>query len=239
MGAQRRFVIRFTLGDDNVWSSCEDGESFFGLGELEFAELDDAAFRLRQFLSQPLVFRFGFLIVIFSDSNKNFINIIRRCPRSSSHSSLFPCSPRYGRFPGTTVEIVQNEVNNRATPTLISFTQRQRLEGDQAQALIKSNLKNTVRYFKHLLAAKFSSARTETEKFWSLAPIVEDTEAGDGSCAYEVDYLGERKRFSVLEIFSGFFRKVRQIANNWCDYHGGRETGSETSRKIMSSWGIL
>lgn len=69
---------------------------------------------------------------------------------------------------GTTVEIVQNEINNRATPTLVGFTGKRRLEGDQAQSLVKSNLKNSIRAYRHLLGAGAGAEQLEVEQFWSL-----------------------------------------------------------------------
>ncbi len=71
---------------------------------------------------------------------------------------------------GTTVEIVQNEINNRATPTLVTFTSKRRLEGDQAQSLVKSNLKNSIRCYRHLIggAGSASDRQLQIEKFWSL-----------------------------------------------------------------------
>jgi molecular chaperone DnaK (HSP70) len=42
-----------------------------------------------------------------------------------------------------TVEIVQNEVTQRLNPTVVTFTDRQRVEGESAQSLMKGNFKNT------------------------------------------------------------------------------------------------
>ncbi len=97
---------------------------------------------------------------------------------------------------GTTVEIVQNEVNNRTSPSVVGFTKRQRLEADGAQSLIKSNLRNTVRYFKHVLCKKFSDPEIENEQWWALAGL---TQGKNGDCAYEVDYLDEQKTYSVSD----------------------------------------
>ena len=68
---------------------------------------------------------------------------------------------------------MQNEVNNRATPTLVGFGKKQRVEGDAAQSVIKSNLKNTVRYFNHLLARVFSRDKEaiDAQSIWSLCPL--------------------------------------------------------------------
>eukprot|EP00392_Amoebophrya_sp_AT5.2_P006253 g6263.t1 len=125
---------------------------------------------------------------------------------------------------GTTVEIVQNEVNLRQTPTVVGFTHKQRLEGDAAQSLIKSNLKNSVRYFKHLLGKDVPSEVFEQEHFWSLCPLTKATSsrnpAGDSgsSIGFEVSYLGDKKEYSVMQIVAMLLVKIRKIAIKWCNF---------------------
>ena len=41
------------------------------------------------------------------------------------------------------VDIVQNEVSQRKTPTMVGFNDRERLLGDAAATVAKSNVKNT------------------------------------------------------------------------------------------------
>ncbi|CAD7927945.1 unnamed protein product [Amoebophrya sp. A120] len=138
---------------------------------------------------------------------------------------------------GTTVEIVQNEVNNRATPSVIGFTNTQRLEGDKAHGLIKSNLKNSVRYFKHLLqlpssseisnagaaaggaASSADSMLLKNEEFWSLCPLkVVDGVEKAKIVGFEVSYLGDKQVYSVMQIISMLLVKIRHIALKWCSF---------------------
>lgn len=65
------------------------------------------------------------------------------------------------------VDIVQNDVSKRATPSIVGFTDRERLLGDAALSLIRSNAKNSCRNFKHLLGRKLQAPDIETEHFWS------------------------------------------------------------------------
>ncbi|CAK0821967.1 unnamed protein product [Prorocentrum cordatum] len=85
------------------------------------------------------------------------------------------------------VDVVQNEVSKRATPTLASFNDRERMLGDQALAQIRSNAKNTCRNFKHLLGRKLDSPDLEKEHFWSLSKLAE---TDDGFAGYDVNYKG-------------------------------------------------
>ena len=88
------------------------------------------------------------------------------------------------------VDIVQNEVSQRKTPTIVGFNDKDRLLGDAAQTVIKSNLKNSCRNFRHLIKVALESEDVEKEKFWSLANL---EEAEDGCVGYGVNYQGEQK----------------------------------------------
>ena len=49
------------------------------------------------------------------------------------------------------VDVVQNEVSSRKTPTVVGFNDRERLLGDSAQVVQKSNFKNTYSHIFSLL----------------------------------------------------------------------------------------
>mmetsp|Transcript_79931 Transcript_79931/g.226103 ORF Transcript_79931/g.226103 Transcript_79931/m.226103 type:complete len:795 (+) Transcript_79931:59-2443(+) len=112
-----------------------------------------------------------------------------------------------------TIDIVQNEVSQRRTPTLVGFTDRERLLGDGALSQIKSNTKNTCRNFKHLLAQKPDSAGAEAEAFWATARLEEDR---DGGLGFGVNYKGEQAVFSAVEVTAMFLTKLKDITEAWC-----------------------
>mmetsp|Transcript_47806 Transcript_47806/g.86146 ORF Transcript_47806/g.86146 Transcript_47806/m.86146 type:complete len:760 (+) Transcript_47806:57-2336(+) len=111
------------------------------------------------------------------------------------------------------IECVQNEVSQRKTPSLVGFTDRERLLGDSALSQIKSNSKNSCRNFKHLLGLRIDNPATEPEKFWSTCPL---TEAEDGSAGYSVNYKGEAVSFSATQVTAMFLTKLKNIAEAWC-----------------------
>ncbi|CAD7928455.1 unnamed protein product [Amoebophrya sp. A25] len=142
---------------------------------------------------------------------------------------------------GTTVEIVQNEVNSRVTPTVVGFTRKQRLEGDGAQSLIKSNMKNSVRNFKHLLGRQRDDAALKDEEFWSLCPF-RYTEGGSSSSSgpqslgskyktvgFEVSYLGEKTSYTAMQIVGMLLVKIRKIAIKWCNFYAGAENAGDSN----------
>jgi len=111
------------------------------------------------------------------------------------------------------VDLVQNEVSKRATPSLVGFTDRERLLGDTALASIKSNAKNTCRNFKHLLGRPVDASDIEKEHFWSTSPLAT---AEDGFAGYDVNYKGESRNFSAVQITAMYLTKLRQITESWC-----------------------
>lgn len=111
------------------------------------------------------------------------------------------------------VDLVQNEVSKRATPSLVGFTDRERLLGDACLAQIKSNAKNSCRNFKHLLGRALDAPDLEVEKFWSTCPL---TTAADGFAGYDVSYKGEKRVFSAPQVTAAFFTKLREITESWC-----------------------
>lgn len=111
------------------------------------------------------------------------------------------------------VDIVQNEVSKRATPTLVGFTSRERLLGDSALAQIKSNAKNTCRNFKHLLGRKVDAPDLEIEHFWSTSRLCS---TDDGLTGYEVTYKDEPKDVSATQVTAMYITKLKEITEKWC-----------------------
>lgn len=112
-----------------------------------------------------------------------------------------------------TVDIVQNEVSQRRTPSLVGFTDRERLLGDTALSQIKSNVKNTCRNFKHMLGQKLDSKLMEPEAFWQTCRLETDA---DGMAGCGVTYKGESLVFSAVDISAMYFTKLKDITEAWC-----------------------
>lgn len=112
------------------------------------------------------------------------------------------------------VDIVQNEVSKRATPTVVGFTERERLLGDAALAQIRSNAKNTCRNFKHLLGRKVDAPDVQIEHFWSTSKLAE---CEDGHAGYEVMYKNQPRLMSAVEVTAMYITKLRDITEKWCE----------------------
>lgn len=113
------------------------------------------------------------------------------------------------------VDIVQNEVSQRQTPTVVGFNDRERLLGDSASTVMKSNFRNTVRNFRHIMGpSEIVAEQLTREQFWQLAESCEDSD--DGAVGYRVNYRGEEKVYSATQIMGMYLTKMKDTAENWC-----------------------
>jgi L1 cell adhesion molecule like protein len=114
-----------------------------------------------------------------------------------------------GVWKGDGVQIVANEEGNRTTPSYVAFTDSERLVGDPAKAQAARNPANTVYDAKRLIGRKFDDETVkEDQKTWPFKVV----RAKDGAAAVEVDFKGERRRFSPEEVSSMILAKMKQTA---------------------------
>ncbi|WWC66204.1 uncharacterized protein I206_100105 [Kwoniella pini CBS 10737] len=109
------------------------------------------------------------------------------------------------------IDIIVNEVSNRATPSLVSFTARQRHIGEPAKTAETSNFKNTIGSLKRLIGRSLSDPEIEEyEKKYINAQLVDV----NGSAGVKVNYLGEQSEFSYTQLVGAYLGKLRDIAAN-------------------------
>ncbi|KAF8525524.1 heat shock protein [Hysterangium stoloniferum] len=108
------------------------------------------------------------------------------------------------------IDIITNEVSNRATPSLISFGPRQRSIGEAAKTQETSNFKNTVGSLKRLIGRTSSDPEvTEIEKKFINATLVD----ANGTVGVKVNYLGEPTVFTATQLVSTYLGKLKDIAS--------------------------
>ncbi|KAJ7678243.1 heat shock protein 70 family [Mycena polygramma] len=109
------------------------------------------------------------------------------------------------------IDIITNEVSNRATPSLVAFGPKQRAIGEAAKTQETSNFKNTVGSLKRLLGRTLVDPEVqEIEKKFLNATLVDV----QGSVGVEVNYLGEKQSFSATQLVAMYLGKLRDIAAN-------------------------
>ncbi|KAF3904784.1 hypothetical protein ABW20_dc0103122 [Dactylellina cionopaga] len=107
------------------------------------------------------------------------------------------------------VDVITNEVSNRATPSLVGFGPKSRYLGEAAKTQEISNLKNTVGSLKRLAGRTFSDPEIDIEKQYVTAALVDL----NGQVGAKVQYLGESQTFSATALIAMFLTKVKATAS--------------------------
>ncbi|KAF8201078.1 heat shock protein 70 family [Mycena galopus ATCC 62051] len=109
------------------------------------------------------------------------------------------------------IDIITNEVSNRATPSLVAFGPKQRSIGESAKTQETSNFRNTVGSLKRLLGRTLADPEVQqVEKKFLNATLVDVK----GTVGVEVNYVGEKQSFSATQLVAMYLGKLRDIAAN-------------------------
>ncbi|KAL0214327.1 hypothetical protein P9112_006544 [Eukaryota sp. TZLM1-RC] len=117
-----------------------------------------------------------------------------------------------GVFLNNNVEIIANDQGNRTTPSVVAFTDSERLVGDAAKNQSARNPANTVFDAKRLIGRKFSEPVVQADaKHYSFKVV---SGAGDKP-NIEVTWKGETKTFQAEEISAMVLTKMKTIAEDY------------------------
>lgn len=108
------------------------------------------------------------------------------------------------------VDVISNEVSNRATPSLVGFGPKCRYLGEPAKTQEISNLKNTVSSLKRLVGRSLNDPDVQIEQQHVSAQLVDC----GGQVGAEVNYLGKKHTFNATEMVAMFLSKIRTTASN-------------------------
>ncbi|TQN74540.1 Heat shock protein hsp88 [Colletotrichum shisoi] len=104
------------------------------------------------------------------------------------------------------VDVISNEVSNRATPSVVGFGPKSRYLGESAKTQEISNLKNTVSAIKRLAGRSFNDPDAQIEQQYITAPLVDV----NGQVGVEVNYLGKKERFTNTQLIAMYLSKIKQ-----------------------------
>ncbi|KAF1949709.1 heat shock protein Hsp88 [Byssothecium circinans] len=107
------------------------------------------------------------------------------------------------------VDVITNEVSNRATPSLVGFGPKSRYLGEPAKNQEVSNLKNTVSSFTRLAGRSLNDTDVQLEKEFVSAPLVDI----NGQVGAEVTYLGKKEKFTATQITAMYLTKIKTTAS--------------------------
>jgi heat shock protein 5 len=116
-----------------------------------------------------------------------------------------------GIFRNGSVEIIPNELGNRITPSIVAFTDEERLVGESAKNQGALNPTRTVYSVKRLIGRKYMDKEVQLDKKLLPYNIINK----DGKPYIEVEIKGEKKAFAPEEISAMILIKMKQIAENY------------------------
>lgn len=106
------------------------------------------------------------------------------------------------------IDVICNEVSNRATPNVVSFGPKQRYLGEAAKTQEISNAKNTVVSLKRLAGRTIDDPEVqEVEKNFIMAELAD----ANGQAGVKVNYLGEEQVFSNVQLIAMYLNKIKDI----------------------------
>ncbi|KAI2601724.1 heat shock protein 70 family, partial [Hypoxylon sp. NC1633] len=108
------------------------------------------------------------------------------------------------------VDVITNEVSNRATPSLVGFGPKSRYLGEPAKTQEISNLKNTVSSLKRLAGRTINDPDVQIEQQFVSALLVDV----GGQVGAEISYLGKKEKFSATQLTAMFLSKIKQTTQN-------------------------
>lgn len=109
------------------------------------------------------------------------------------------------------VQIIPNDQGNRITPSVVAFTDTERLIGDAAKNQASLNPKNTIFDVKRLIGRKFTDATVQSDK--KLLPF--DIVNRNNKPHISVEIKGETKEFAPEELSAMVLIKMKQIAETY------------------------
>ena len=116
-----------------------------------------------------------------------------------------------GIFRNGSVEIIPNELGNRITPSVVAFTDDDRLVGEAAKNQAALNPKRTIYSVKRLIGRKYNDKEVQMDK--KLLPY--DIIDKDGKPYIQVEIKGHKKLYSPEEISAMVLTKMKTVAENF------------------------
>eukprot|EP00668_Euglena_longa_P011219 GGOE01013605.1.p1 GENE.GGOE01013605.1~~GGOE01013605.1.p1 ORF type:complete len:658 (+),score=213.90 GGOE01013605.1:87-2060(+) len=111
------------------------------------------------------------------------------------------------------VEIIPNELGNRITPSVVAFTETERLVGDGARNQLPANPENTIYAVKRLIGRKYEDKTVQGDKNLLAYKIVKGKKSGEP--LVQVTYQGKVKEYTAEEISAMVLQKMKDIAESY------------------------
>ncbi|KAL6945023.1 hypothetical protein ACO0QE_002466 [Hanseniaspora vineae] len=106
------------------------------------------------------------------------------------------------------IDIVVNDVSNRATPSVVGFGMKNRFIGEAGKTKESSNIKNTVANLKRIIGLNYDDPDFKQESQYFQSKLVK---LEDGKVGAQLRFKGEQKTFSAVQLAAMYFGKSKQI----------------------------
>jgi len=116
-----------------------------------------------------------------------------------------------GLYKNGYVEIITNELGNRITPSVVAFTDEERLIGESAKNQASVNPTRTLYDVKRLIGRKFTDKTVQNDKKYMPYEIVNK----DGKPYIEASFKNENKAFSPEQVSAMVLVKMKEIAETY------------------------
>ena len=119
-----------------------------------------------------------------------------------------------GIFKNGGVEIIPNEQGSRITPSVVSFTDEERLVGEGAKNQGSVNPERTLYDVKRLIGRKFDDKEVQQDAKYLPYKIINK----EGKPYIQTNFKGENKSFSPEEVSAMVLGKMKEIAENYLGF---------------------
>ena len=116
-----------------------------------------------------------------------------------------------GIYKNGRVEIIPNELGSRITPSVVAFTDEERLIGEAAKNQASVNPTRTVYDVKRLIGRKFSDSTVQKDKGFLPFQIV----SKDGKPYVQTEVKGQTKTYAPEEISAMVLQKMKAVAEQF------------------------
>ena len=116
-----------------------------------------------------------------------------------------------GVWKNNMVEIIPNEQGSRITPSVVAFTEEERLVGEAAKNQATKNPQGTIYDVKRLIGRKFHEKEVQHDAKFLPYEIVNS----EGKAYIKTNFKGESKVFSPEQVSAMVLEKMKQIAEKY------------------------
>ena len=108
------------------------------------------------------------------------------------------------------IEILINDLSNRATPSVVGFTNKQRSLGESGYSKLSTNSRNTILFPTRFLGLRSDSSYLEEERNWITHPL----NLNSPQIVHECSYLDQSEHFTTEKVVAMLITHLEEIISH-------------------------